>query len=391
MRLSSFLEGGLVLAIAGGAVAAPKTYNPASTAKTDAVAKAALATLTEYAENNPNPSSCTVKTAAKRREWGSMCKKDRRAYVAAVNCLMQKPSKLDPREVPGAKSRYDDFVAVHINQTFSIHGTANFLSWHRLFTWSFEQALRNECGYKGWQPYWNWGKWAYDPLNSPLFDGSDTSISGNGVYAKHGCTSTAAGCVAPGQGGGCVSSGPFKDMVVNLGPAGSGFTADPAIPNPPGGQFGYNPRCLRRDISVETSSRWTNDDETYDLLTNYQSSIQVFQNRMQGEFDKGFMGVHSGGHYTLNGDPSSDFLVSPGDPAFWLHHAQVDRVWWMWQNGQPETRTKAVGGSINMMGPGREGRLDDNLDMHVLGESMIIEKAMSTIGMTGGPFCYIYV
>jgi len=69
MRFSSVLEGGLVLALAGGAVAAPKTYNPASTEKTDAIAKAALAALTDYAAKNPNPSTCTVKTAAKRREW----------------------------------------------------------------------------------------------------------------------------------------------------------------------------------------------------------------------------------------------------------------------------------------------------------------------------------
>ena len=38
-------------------------------------------------------------------------------------CLMSKPSKLDKAKYPGAKSRYEDFVAVHMNQTMSIHGT----------------------------------------------------------------------------------------------------------------------------------------------------------------------------------------------------------------------------------------------------------------------------
>lgn len=28
----------------------------------------------------------------------------------------------------------------------------NFASWHRYYTWAFEEALRNECGYKGAQP-----------------------------------------------------------------------------------------------------------------------------------------------------------------------------------------------------------------------------------------------
>lgn len=48
---------------------------------------------------------------------------DRKAYTAAMLCIMQKPSKLDQTKFPGAKSRYDDFVVVHMNQTLSIHST----------------------------------------------------------------------------------------------------------------------------------------------------------------------------------------------------------------------------------------------------------------------------
>lgn len=33
-----------------------------------------------------------------------------------------------------------------------IHYTGNFLPWHRWFTWSYEKALRDECGYNGYQP-----------------------------------------------------------------------------------------------------------------------------------------------------------------------------------------------------------------------------------------------
>lgn len=73
------------------------------------------------------------------------------AYSSAVKCLLNTPSK-SGSFCPGCKNRYDDFVAVHINQTLTIHGTANFLSWHRYFVWAYETALRNECGYQGWQP-----------------------------------------------------------------------------------------------------------------------------------------------------------------------------------------------------------------------------------------------
>ena len=97
-----------------------------------------------------------------------MPKPDRKAYLDAVVCLLNKPSKLDSKQFPGAKSRYDDFVVVHMNQTLTIHGTVsylavmaqnltdlqkgNFLSWHRYYTWNWERVLRTECGYKGTQP-----------------------------------------------------------------------------------------------------------------------------------------------------------------------------------------------------------------------------------------------
>lgn len=50
---------------------------------------------------------------------------ERKAYIAAVRCLQTKPSTADPAFAPGARTRYDDFVAVHINQTLSIHGTVS--------------------------------------------------------------------------------------------------------------------------------------------------------------------------------------------------------------------------------------------------------------------------
>lgn len=50
------------------------------------------------------------------------------------------------------RDQYDDFIVTHIQQTLEIHYTGNFLPWHRWFTYSYEKALRDECGYKGYQP-----------------------------------------------------------------------------------------------------------------------------------------------------------------------------------------------------------------------------------------------
>ncbi len=79
---------------------------------------------------------------------------------------------------PGVCSRFDDFDALHINQTSLIHWTSVFYTWHRYYTWQYEQVLINECGYTGTQPYWDWSSTDTIAAHS-LFDGSDTSIGGN--------------------------------------------------------------------------------------------------------------------------------------------------------------------------------------------------------------------
>lgn len=227
-------------------------------------------------------------------------------YTSAVNCLMSLPSRYNATEYPGAKSRYDDFNVPHIAQTLTVHFTANFLSFHRYFVWTFERALRDECGYSGYQPYWNWGKWAEDPINSPLFDGGEGSISGNGEYEPHNFTDglkdgDIADYIPPGSGGGCVTTGPFANYTVNLGPI-SPTLAEPEVVAV-NSTYDYNPRCMKRDISSWVSSRWTTEQNVTDLLTQWDNIID-FQDNMQATNMTGNFGVHGGGHFTFQGDPA---------------------------------------------------------------------------------------
>ncbi|MCJ1445378.1 MAG: hypothetical protein MMC23_005883 [Stictis urceolatum] len=363
-------------------------YKPASTSQTDKLFGIAVLSAAEYYKKNP-PKTCNLKTVAVRREWSTLSLADRKSYTDAVNCLMKKPSMYSPTAVPGARSRFDDFVATHIKQTLTIHGTANFLSWHRYFTWAYEQALRNECGYKGYQPYWNWGKSAFDPIHSPYFDGSDGSMGGNGVYEAHNATEglpTLINPIPPGVGGGCVKTGPFKNLQVNLGPVSSTLST---VPNQAGNGLNYNPRCLKRDISPWVSSRWNKDSDSFALINN-NTDIYWFQTAMQGFFNVGDYGVHTGGHFTYLGDPAGDLFTSPGDPMFYLHHGQIDRTWWIWQNLDPKRRLSAISGTITLdnMPPSRNGTLEDAIDLEVNAAQVKIGDVMSTVE---GPLCYIYV
>ncbi|KAH7137464.1 hypothetical protein B0J13DRAFT_528102 [Dactylonectria estremocensis] len=54
--------------------------------------------------------------------------------------------------------------------------------------------------------------------------------------------------VPSGKGGGCVKSGPFKDMELHPGPVSNAMRSLAANPSPDG-RLGYNPRCLSRDLS----------------------------------------------------------------------------------------------------------------------------------------------
>ena len=308
-----------------------------------------------------------------------------------------------------------------------IHGNGNFLSWHRYYVWAYEEALRNECGYKGYQPYYNWPLWAKDPVKSPLFDGSETSMSGDGAFVANrtaACQPSPDRCLVllqPGTGGGCVS-GPFEESVfylseqrtlevrvltasswkVSLGPIQT--MSENVAPNPQADGLGYNPRCIKRDFNKQAANE-TNDARTSALIKGAHD-ILTFQNNMQN-FTLGVMGgkcpfslhifrtdsplVHNGGHYTWGGDAGGDFYNSPSDPAFWFHHGMIDRTWWTWQNQDLKKRTNVIAGTLTFLNqpPSRNATLDDELYLGYVGQPNItIRDAQSTLG---GPFCYIYV
>ncbi|KAK9412979.1 putative Tyrosinase copper-binding domain-containing protein [Seiridium unicorne] len=294
-------------------------------------------------------STCSSENMVVRQSWLSMNETDRKAYTDAVLCLQTLPANTPSDLVPGAKTRYDDFVAAHINQTLTIHETGNFLSWHRWFVYTYEQALKTECGYNGSQPYWNWGLTQDDPASSTIFDGSDYSMGGNGEYiAGRGdlvlsLNGNNTVYLPAGSGGGCVTSGPFKDMVVNLGPVSLPINNGSTISSSNGG-LDWNPRCLARDVTTEANSGYANSTAMINLLTT-PDDIGTFQDVMQGALGTTDLGVHGGGHYTIGGNPADDVYVSPGDPVFFLHHGMIDLMWWLWQFLDIENRQYVISGT----------------------------------------------
>ncbi|KAL7623055.1 hypothetical protein AAE478_006734 [Parahypoxylon ruwenzoriense] len=333
-------------------------------------------------------SGCTRDTIRVRRSWDELDPATRTDYIRAVKCLASKPATVDKSLAPGAVNRLDDFTYIHINQTNVIHVSGSFLSWHRIFIWQMEDALRNECGYKGTLPYWDNARFSQDPLKSTVFDSSSFGGDGEFLADDHGPYNVVIpGLVAnltivrpAGTGGGCVKDGPFANFQVSLGPTDRPFI-DPA------NKYGYepNPRCLMRNFDPASSR---------DFLT-WENAIKIVGAPDVGSFCGNLEELwHKNSHQFLGKD-GVDLFTSPNDPIFYLLHAQIDRLWSIWQGQDLEQRTFAITGNRTFFGipldtaprvPPSNATIEDVMDLG-WGYHPQIKDGMS---MTSSGRCYVY-
>ncbi|KAF2755872.1 Di-copper centre-containing protein [Pseudovirgaria hyperparasitica] len=332
---------------------------------------------------------CTEKNIAVRKSWDKLSKKERKAYIDAVLCLHSAPSRADPALHPGNRNRMDDFASSHANVVLRSHANGLFLPFHRGFLHVWERALREECSYTGYQPYWDIPRWENDIAGSALFDGSSTSLGGNGEHlanpppkvfridANDG-NPPAEFTIPPGTGGGCVTTGPFAANVFNIsiGPV----TPGNPPPNDPMGR-NYNPRCLTRDFMPGQTTRflsWANITETL-----AQPDIAAFRPYVESPD-----GPHGAMHAAVGG-AVLDFYVSPLAPEFVFLHGWLDLIWALWQGQDWEARKNGLAGTLTWFNrpPSAEATLDDILDYGDVGPQIPVRDMMST---TAGGLCYRY-
>ncbi|KAI1075969.1 Di-copper centre-containing protein [Whalleya microplaca] len=332
--------------------------------------------------------TCTNENIAVRKSWDDLDDIVRLDYIRAVQCLASKPPWTDRSLAPGIVNRLDDFTYIHINQTNIIHQSGYLLPWHRLFIWQLEQALRDECGYQGYLPYWDNARFSEDQTKSKVFDGTMTSLGGNGQYIPHdpikvilpGFAHQVALPKPAGTGGGCMTDGPFTNFTISLGPV-----AKEVID--PDNKYGYqaNPRCLSRDLDDLSSIgalTWAN-------ATTIASSkdIKALRNNIEDLW-------HKNSHTYVGGDGADPFSPT-NDPVFYLLHAQIDRLWGIWQGQDLENRTYAIDGNRTFFGLALDyapdvlpslATIDDPLDLG-LGFNPTTREGMP---MTEYGRCYIY-
>ncbi|KAF2269165.1 Di-copper centre-containing protein [Lojkania enalia] len=267
-----------------------------------------------------------------RTEWDSLSNSGRQAFVSAVRCLMGRPAS---GQWANARNRYEDLVALHQALTPNVHSNSKFLIWHRYLVYTFEDILRDECGFTGSLPWFDESRYAGRFAQSSIFSGSWF------------------GGIA--LGGNCVTDGQFARTTLNVGPG----------PN-------NTPHCLARNGDA---SKTANTNSQIVSACNARTSYADMAACSEG-------GAHAWGHNGI-GAVMSDVYASPGDPVFWLHHGFIDRNFRIWQNVAASRRT-TIDGTDRV---GNRLTLDTIVSVNGMRPNVRIGDILDTMSTT---LCYKY-
>jgi tyrosinase len=76
------------------------------------------------------------------------------------------------------------------------------------------------------------------------------------------------------------------------------------------------------------------------------------------------------------------------DPLFYLHHANLDRIWWKWQMMDPHARLHEISGRSSVDPPYRNVTLHFKLKSGTLAPVVPIRDVMNIMGPM---LCYDYI
>ena len=202
-------------------------------------------------------------------------------------------------------SPYDRFVALHgavmrIRVNFSdgtfqltnmAHWNIGFCAWHRQYLLDFERALQAvDPGVD--LPYWDW---AADDGN--LF------------------AATFAGELGPPNQAAPVQTGNYAGSAIN-----------PLLQEAWGTPLA---RGGGNSLSWPASSAAVEWLEGLDARPSGAHPMWIFWQILEAGWPNVLTATHNAGHNFVGGHMMGVF--SPNDPLFWLHHANVDRIWANWQ------------------------------------------------------------
>lgn len=304
-----------------------------------------------------------------RKDVKDLTPAEKAAFVAAVKKAKRTPDPKHP-----SLSRYDVFVKWHRdaflctnawqqngNFAGAAHNSPTFLPWHREYLHRYEQMLREVSGDESLTlPYWNWT----DP-ESTAATFADDFMGGNGdPDAEH-----------------AVTTGPFRkgEWSITIQDPQS-TTVGIATPKPylvrNFGSFFDDTATLptraqvRDAIDVHKYDHKPFDASSPDARS-FRNTIEGWRDATPGECEEGWLNVseiegaphvlHNGVHIYVGGiwkDESGQpvlgtmaYNTSPNDPVFFIHHANVDRLWASWESAQRQHYRPQAGAEDGWNGP----------------------------------------
>lgn len=240
-----------------------------------------------------------------------------------IDAFLEAMIKLKARKASNANiSVYDQFVALHgavmavsknnADPVNFAHNNIGFLAWHRQYLRLFELALQKEVAGVS-LPYWDW---------------SDDIGASNRLFTDDFLSSTTRGRPESISNGLLRRRVP-KNKKPDWWPSSlRGFSVNRHLEEGSG-------RNLKRG---STENNWPPSIAQMQELSELNISIRG-SNPLWAFWlvlEQGASGInirtHNAGHRFIGGHMAGSF--SPNDPVFWMHHANVDRIWAHWQTFQ---------------------------------------------------------
>ena len=106
----------------------------------------------------------------------------------------------------------------------------------------------------------------------------------------------------------------------------------------------------------------------FSLLPDATDVATVMANGTFNTFASSLEGVHDSGHVWVGGSMMA-FFSAPTDPVFWMHHCEIDRIWFEWQAANPG-QNPALAGAAAIMDPWSESEVDTR-DVEALGYTYV--------------------
>lgn len=216
---------------------------------------------------------------------------------------------------------YDGFTRRHMTamNTATPAGSARnvahqgpaFLPWHRASLLDLENALLAIDPSLSGLPYWKWEK--------------ESALNGGEPARSRFWSAAYVGSDGVAASGNRVLDGPFATWTALLH-QGSTNTFVPR--STPGliRRLGRDPGGLKTFPNEAQVTDALDNFTIYDVAP-WDATVASFRNRLEG-WHAGSR-LHNQVHLWIGGDMLPG--TSPNDPVFWLHHCNIDRIWWSWQ------------------------------------------------------------